>query len=936
MGVYISNDELQQFYDNGITHDDIENTVDYYRNEGLSDEQIRAKVDTKLKSFNPQKNADMPQDSLEGNGSETQPFQLGVSKNIDLRPSALADNIAKHIVALPIAGYNAIKNKSFKGAYSSALNDLDEAKQKIYELDPTQKKIDNAGNALLDIGTTLMLPEVRALQGAGLGAKIGNSALTNAYQGGLIGGVEDLRHGGNGLGGATIGALGGGAFGVAMPAAGAGINKMITSPKFQKGLSGALEVLTSVPQKYNLRALEAELAGKSLFEGKFDPDTAYRPIEQMLKDAKSKLISKQDYKKQYKLLGNEVQQRLNEKIKPENYYNNQIYEESQKAFNSLKNYKNMLEQNVNEAVNKLRENEYRVPLDELKSDIKGTFDQYQGENINPARNMTGGLERNLNELVTGGTSDPKAALGLDKEITTNFIDNPYFSKEKQAEAYDIVGRALGKDKNWVKSRLNDPQYRGVKTQSEKLDMLLRESENLAEKEANTGELGSQAYKYYDYLGDSGSPEAAEELINRAYNDIVNNNFVTDNIDPLTRNINDAEMGYRELLNRVINNSGDSASYNNAVDEIERLTQKLPQDLQEEYFNRLGKDLNTIYNKTQTISPIDLQATKKQVDSMIHWEDEAARNFKNPILEQIYGKFNQRLSDLSPELAKANEEYANFRNLEKAVNEINEKTIATKLEDYGNKKQIFSGANKAWEKLNDLLPVEKQFLPNIRNLQKNNNFEQGLIKDVPKGIFSDISKYENAPIQTQSVIEQVAPNEIALYKQIAQKEAEQNELLRPIASRSFERNPRLLGNRSDQAFEDALNYLQSNSDIRFMDNLEDIRAREALEKIAPGQGGGSGNDQGFMNNFVRPTLNALPRAASSAVIGNSLGGPIGGAIGLLSVSPKFMGKGTIKNIGAIYKRLNQKPVPIPSEGMIPEHINRSLIKYLYGATRPFSD
>lgn len=850
MGVYISNDELQQFYDNGITHDDIENTVDYYRNEGLSDEQIRAKVDTKLKSFNPQKNADMPQDSLEGNGSETQPFQLGVSKNIDLRPSALADNIAKHIVALPIAGYNALKNKSFKGAYSSALNDLDEVKQKMYELDPTQKKIDNVGNALLDIGTTLMLPEVRALQGAGLGAKIGNSALTNAYQGGLIGGVEDLRHGGNGLGGATIGALGGGAFGVAMPAAGAGINKMITSPKFQKGLSGALEVLTSVPQKYNLRALEAELAGKSLFEGKFDPDTAYRPIEQMLKDAKSKLISKQDYKKQYKLLGNEVQQRLNEKIKPENYYNNQIYEESQKAFNSLKNYKNMLEQNVNEAVNKLRENEYRVPLDELKSDIKGTFDQYQGENINPARNMTGGLERNLNELVTGGTSDPKAALGLDKEITTNFIDNPYFSKEKQAEAYDIVGRALGKH--------------------------------------------------------------------------------------LTRNINDAEMGYRELLNRVINNSGDSASYNNAVDEIERLTQKLPQDLQEEYFNRLGKDLNTIYNKTQTISPIDLQATKKQVDSMIHWEDEAARNFKNPILEQIYGKFNQRLSDLSPELAKANEEYANFRNLEKAVNEINEKTIATKLEDYGNKKQIFSGANKAWEKLNDLLPVEKQFLPNIRNLQKNNNFEQGLIKDVPKGIFSDISKYENAPIQTQSVIEQVAPNEIALYKQIAQKEAEQNELLRPIASRSFERNPKLLGNRSDQAFEDALNYLQSNSDIRFMDNLEDIRAREALEKIAPGQGGGSGNDQGFMNNFVRPTLNALPRAASSAVIGNSLGGPIGGAIGLLSVSPKFMGKGTIKNIGAIYKRLNQKPVPIPSEGMIPEHINRSLIKYLYGATRPFND
>lgn len=548
--------------------------------------------------------ADMPQDSLEGNGSETQPFQLGVSKNIDLRPSALADNIAKHIVALPIAGYNALKNKSFKGAYSSALNDLDEAKQKMYELDPTQKKIDNAGNALLDIGTTLMLPEVRALQGAGLGAKIGNSALTNAYQGGLIGGVEDLRHGGNGLGGATIGALGGGAFGVAMPATGAAISKIL--PRAGASIAGVTPDTIRQAIKPNSRALD------------LNPDQA----QSILLDTTQNV---------------------------RNAYNNLLSRKGEEVQAEIKN---------------LRGSEYRVPLDELKSDIKGTFDQYNGELINPARNMTGGLERNLNELVTGGTSDPKAALGLDKEITTNFIDNPYFSKEKQAEAYDIVGRALGKDKNWVKSRLNDPQYRGVKTQSEKLDMLLRESENLAEKEANTGELGSQAYKYYDYLGDSGSPEAAEELINRAYNDIVNNNFVTDNIDPLTRNINDAEIGYRELLNRVINNSGDSASYNNAVDDIERLTQKLPQDLQEEYFNRLGKDLNTIYNKTQTIAPIDLEKAKQQIGSMVNWQDETARNFKNPILEQIYGKFNQRLSDLSPELAKANEEFANLRNFQK--------------------------------------------------------------------------------------------------------------------------------------------------------------------------------------------------------------------------------------------------------------------------------
>lgn len=548
--------------------------------------------------------ADMPQDSFEGNGSEEQPFQIGVSKNIDLRPSALADNIAKHIVALPIAGYNALKNKSFKGAYSSALNDLDKAKQKMYELDPLQKKIDNVGNATLDIGATFMLPEVKALQGAGLGAKIGNSVLTNAYQGGLIGGVEDLRHGGNGLGGATAGALGGGALGTAMPLTGAAISKLL--PRAGASIAGVSTDTIRQAIKPNSRALD------------LNPDQA----QSLLLDTTQNV---------------------------RNAYNNLLSKRGQA---------------VNDAIDNLRGNEYRVPLEDLKSDIKSTFDQYGGELINPARNMTGGLERNLNELVSGGTSDPRATLGLNKEITTNFVENPYFSKEKQAEAYDIVGRALGKDGNWVKSRLNDPQYRGVKTQSEKLDMLLRESENLAEKEANTGELGSQIYNHYNYNGENASPEAAEELINTAYNDIVNNNFITNNIDPLTRNINEAELSYRQLLNNVVNNANDQNIYVKAGDDLYNIVKNLPEDVQGSFYERLGNDLDTIYNKTQTISPIDLQKAKQQIGHMVNWSDETARNYQNPILEQIYNKYNRRLSDLSPELEKANRQFANLRSFQK--------------------------------------------------------------------------------------------------------------------------------------------------------------------------------------------------------------------------------------------------------------------------------
>lgn len=633
MTVNISNDELQQFYDNGITQDDIKNTVDYYRNEGLSDEQIRAKVDTKLKSFNPQKNADMPQNySSEDSGEPLTPqngmitggvtFDWNKAKeDIKTNPQEtgqkmLAESRRKDPILQGLKGGLQSISAPFVGIGKSFTNKVlrplvgkkpltDEELDKVYGwVDDKPQGMGKVSALGTDLAIAFGLPEVKAFQGAGLGAKIGNSVLTNAYQGGLIGGVEDLRHGGNGLGGATIGALGGSALGTAMPLAGAAISKVL--PRAGASIAGVSTDTIRQAIKPNSRALD------------LNPDQA----QSLLLDTTQNV---------------------------RNAYNNLLSKRGQ---------------SVNDAIDNLRGNEYRVPLDDLKSDIKSTFDQYGGELINPARNMTGGLERNLNELVSGGTSDPRAALGLDKEITTNFIENPYFSKEKQAEAYDIVGRALGKDGNWVKSRLNDPQYRGVKTQSEKLDMLLRESENLAEKEANTGELGSQIYNHYNYNGENASPEAAEELINTAYNDIVNNNFITNNIDPLTRNINEAELSYRQLLNNVVNNANDQNIYAKAGDDLYNIVKNLPEDVQGSFYERLGNDLDTIYNKTQTISPIDLQKAKQQIGHMVNWSDETARNYQNPILEQIYNKYNRRLSDLSPELEKANRQFANLRSFQK--------------------------------------------------------------------------------------------------------------------------------------------------------------------------------------------------------------------------------------------------------------------------------
>lgn len=526
MSVYISDDELQQFYDNGITDDDIQNTVASYRNEGLSDEQIRAKVDTKLKSFNTQnfENNNSQDNSSEDSGEPLTPqngmitggitFDWDKAKqDIKTNPQEtglkmLAESRRKDPILQGLKGGLQSISAPFVGIGKSFTNKVlrplvgkkpltDEELDKAYGwVDDKPQGMGKASALGTDLAVTFGLPEVKAFQGAGLGAKLGNSVLTNAYQGGLIGGVEDLRQGGNGLGGATIGALGGGALGTAMPLTGAAISKLL--PRAGASIAGVSTDTIRQAIKPNSRALD------------LNPDQA----QSLLLDTTQNV---------------------------RNAYNNLLSKRGQA---------------VNDAIDNLRGNEYRVPLEDLKSDIKSTFDQYGGELINPARNMTGGLERNLNELVSGGTSDPRATLGLD------------------------------------------------------------------------------------------------------------NNFITNNIDPLTRNINEAELSYRQLLNNVVNNANDENIYAKAGDDLYNIVKNLPEDVQGSFYERLGNDLDTIYNKTQTISPIDLQKAKQQIGHMVNWSDETARNYQNPILEQIYNKYNRRLSDLSPELEKANRQFANLRSFQK--------------------------------------------------------------------------------------------------------------------------------------------------------------------------------------------------------------------------------------------------------------------------------
>ena len=245
--------------------------------------------------------------NLQGQGTESEPFKLGVEKNIDLRPSGLINKATDYLVGVPTS---AIESLVTKKPYKEVLNKNINAFNKAEQL-PAMKR----GDVLTDTAAAFMLPEVKAFQGAGALANLGNRALTGAYQGGLINGVESLANKGD-LSGAVGGAGTGLAVNIALPPAiqqtAKGIEKVINNPMFRKGTANTLEALTSVPSKYSDIALENELAGNSIFAGKFDPETAYIPIERKLREAKGLLPTAEDFAKQYRVLGERATQGINE------------------------------------------------------------------------------------------------------------------------------------------------------------------------------------------------------------------------------------------------------------------------------------------------------------------------------------------------------------------------------------------------------------------------------------------------------------------------------------------------------------------------------------------------------------------------------------------------------------------------------------------------
>ena len=665
---------------------------------------------------------------------------LKEKQGIDLTPSGLARKTAVAI-STPIRQLRYGENK-------------DEAKRNAKALIDNAFKNNISVQGLgvaADVAPYFTMPQINAVKGVGLGAKVGNLGLTGAYQGGISGGLESLKQEGD-LSGVVPGVAIGGATGAAMPYAWekikTPIKTVINNPVFKEKAANVIEAITSVPSDYTKRALDKELAGQSIFKGKFNPKEAYQGIEKKLVEAKGKLPSKEYYKQEYKKLGDKVRTKLQEKIKPEEYFDEKYNELGQKALNSI---------------------------DELNT------------------NAGNQVQKALSELP----------------------ENTSFSAEDLMKDVDNI---YGKD-----SLSNNPK--------------LNVANNQAGKE----------YKQIKKLVQGEQPKVEIES---------------------------------ELIPQV--------------------------------------------QSPKQISPKELYDINRNVSALTQWNNPNA-GVANDVLQQVYGSFSNRLNQLSPQLAEANSIYSNIMDLEKATGGLNPSTIGSKLRDYSTGGQVRSGVAQSFNAIDNLLPQEQKFLQDAIDLNKQREAQNLLRQNVGESILNDISRYDNSSYATQDAVRNIAPEEVSLYQKLANQQKEQNDIMKAISSKAYERNPRLLANRNDIAGEQALEYLQNQSGINFMDDLNDIRARESLEKLMPGQGGGSGSEQGFFNNYVRPVALAIPKSGTAAIIGNSLGGPIGTAIGLFSVSPKFMGKGTIKNIGKI-NEITNKDVPVYMQRILPQFFAKTPVLY----------
>lgn len=157
------------------------------------------------------------------------------------------------------------EHKSIQDAYSDTYKEMQSEVARQKQENPI---IDKINRFTTDTAAYAQLAPIKAAQNANLLQKAGIFAGNAAIQGGLPGLLEGAKEG-NALKGAGAGTGIAAAINM-IPGAGKYISKGLANPTFQRNFGKVQELLTSVPSEMSERALQKELAGNSIFKGKFD------------------------------------------------------------------------------------------------------------------------------------------------------------------------------------------------------------------------------------------------------------------------------------------------------------------------------------------------------------------------------------------------------------------------------------------------------------------------------------------------------------------------------------------------------------------------------------------------------------------------------------------------------------------------------------------
>ena len=250
--------------------------------------------------------ADVNEAAEQLNSQIAEPQAEEEKRGIDLTPSGLIEQGANAAASAILTPGEMIKEGQINPleAYKNVYQQNAENIQRAREQSPVLSGVSRFGTDLVGYGT---IPLLRGTTTPGrVGAFLGNAAI----QGGGVGALESLKNEGDlsGFGRGTKTALGIQTALAGIPYVGARLANAVQNPNVQNAITKGLDVLTSVPQKFSQRALEAELSGNSILSGKFNPDTAYRPIEQKLTQAKGMLPNAADFGNEYYNLGQKALQ----------------------------------------------------------------------------------------------------------------------------------------------------------------------------------------------------------------------------------------------------------------------------------------------------------------------------------------------------------------------------------------------------------------------------------------------------------------------------------------------------------------------------------------------------------------------------------------------------------------------------------------------------